>query len=1264
LLSLLGRSLGGLLALATLAAAAAVAGLWAWSGHSDSVGDALQLAQRLVPQLHGLQWQQANGSLRDGTARLESLQWAEPHLTVRASGVSLRWSWPALWQGRLEFATVEAAAITVHDQRPPKPATPPENLTLPWPVQASVAVQTLTWSGAVNLIATELAGLYVYDGQSHRLQGARARVAAGRYTGDASLSARQPWAVSVQAAGTVSVAVAGRSQDLPLHARAHLNGPLGGPNPQLALAAHLQPLGRSAAAQHATVTATVRPWADQPIAAARVQARALDLANLWPGLPATLLDGEARIQPDKSGWAADLSLSNRLSGPWDQQRLPFEQIAAKGHLAGHGRWELHSGIAQGAGGRIWLDEARWNTTAGQPFGGTATVRIERVDPARVHTSLPATMLDGQLRAGLAGGTLTVAGDLRTSIGARAVPGAVALQRAQWQAVRRGPLWEVRQLDVQTADATLQASGQIDWPARTVAGALRATWPGAVIETQGHLAATAGTGTLNLQVTDALRAGQWLQRWPAVARALGGQHTGGRLTLQAKWLGGWQNQGRDLQIDARLAAPLLTLTRDGGTAPWLVRDLSMHVQGSPSGFAVTGQGRGEGDGLSVRLHGSATAAVTATGDWRGRLESAVLERQDSGPLGTVSARLAAPVPVDWQAGSATLAVGAGQVFVAGPGAQPGRLRWTELLWRGSTGQWQGNGRVEGLPLSWIDGIDALDGRTAGLRGDLELAGDWSVRVAPGQLAIQAELARSRGDLLVATEADDSGSTIAAGIRQARLTLTVNNSRASAQLRWDSERAGEATATVSTELSYQPAAGWQWPSRAPLNGQAQVRLPRLGVWAVLAPPGWRVRGTLDAQAVLTGTRAAPAWQGYLHADDLAVRSAAEGIEFSQGQLRASLADNRVDITSLSFRGAGSRGGQLDLTGRALWLPRPADQASTLPLGTRIEVHLAARAQALRVSARADRRLAVSGQLQASLDSNRLALSGSLRADQALFVLPEDDAPALGADVRVRGRGDPVNPAGGLAATAAPPPRRVPLAVVVDVTLDPGADFRVEGKGLTTRLAGSLRLRNEPGPRLQPQLTGELRTVAGSYRAYGQVLEITTGRLRFSGAWDNPALDILAVRPNLEQKVGVQIRGNAQAPLVRLWAEPDMPDPDKLAWLVLGRGAAQGGTESAVLQQAALALLGSKGAGLPGSVAQAFGLDEFSVRGASQTNLADLSGATVTVGKRLSRNFYVSYERSLTGALGTLFIFYDLSRRLTLRAQTGEQSAVDLVWTVPFD
>ena len=83
-------------------------------------------------------------------------------------------------------------------------------------------------------------------------------------------------------------------------------------------------------------------------------------------------------------------------------------------------------------------------------------------------------------------------------------------------------------------------------------------------------------------------------------------------------------------------------------------------------------------------------------------------------------------------------------------------------------------------------------------------------------------------------------------------------------------------------------------------------------------------------------------------------------------------------------------------------------------------------------------------------------------------------------------------------------------------------------------------------------------------------------------------------------------------------------------------------------------------------AFGLDEVSLGQAATTRLDGSTGseATVKLGKRISRDFYVAFERSLAGTMGTFYVFYDLSRRLTLRAESGAQSAVDLIFTTRYD
>jgi translocation and assembly module TamB len=101
--------------------------------------------------------------------------------------------------------------------------------------------------------------------------------------------------------------------------------------------------------------------------------------------------------------------------------------------------------------------------------------------------------------------------------------------------------------------------------------------------------------------------------------------------------------------------------------------------------------------------------------------------------------------------------------------------------------------------------------------------------------------------------------------------------------------------------------------------------------------------------------------------------------------------------------------------------------------------------------------------------------------------------------------------------------------------------------------------------------------------------------------------------------------------------------------------------------MALLSGSGPSPAGDFMGAFGLDEMSVGETNTTNADGTNGATATtvkLGKRLSRDFYVAYERSIASTLGTFYVFYDLSRRFTLRAESGAHSAIDLIFTTRFD
>lgn len=943
------------------------------------------------------------------------------------------------------------------------------------------------------------------------------------------------------------------------------------------------------------------------------------------------------------------------------------------------------------------------TTQGQYLAqaGGGTVQLERllldalqakVEATQLRVALGAQSAQGQLRATVPGATLNANGQIAPTQGA----GELQLQLAD---AERTQAWLASLPGLADVAKGVAAKGQAQ---------LNARWSG-------------GWQTAQRQV-EALLAGKALP-------TSGGNNN---FTLQARL--------NTPQLDVALPPG------QGGAGPMSnvqLRGVNAELSGSLAqatlaldGEARTGTRRAT---LRTRLSGGTGAA----NEWQAQVSELRLQAQDTQLPGPWAVQLAEPVSVKLRMGGATPApataasgsqpaasgaalsvqASAGQARITGPVAGTVTLRWQPVSYAGGGGgplRLQTQGSLQGLPMAWVDAFggaaDAATGKPAqqpllarlGLAGNIVFDGQWNVDTTNGPLRASASVRRASGDLRIlavdsapittvqssgqgagagspkATVTEEPGSSSNAGVRQAELSVEAEGDALRAKLVWASARAGEVDATASTRLTLgSTLSATTLAPDAPLAGTVRARLPDVGVWSALAPPGWRVRGTLDANATLSGTRAAPRWAGTLGADELAVRSILDGVDLQGGRLRAALNGNQLDITEFRLRGgtgskaripgySGNRtsapqdGGTLTGTGRVSW-GDAAQGASGLAMNFQAE------AQALQVLGRADRQVNVSGKLQAQLQQGQFSVRGKLTTDRATIILPDETAPSLGSDVVVRSAAKDreaqakaqaiakANQAAEQPASTAPTTAKPPE---IAITLNLGRDFALQGHGITTRLTGELDVRSSPVPGAPPRVIGEVRTDQGRYRAWGQVLDVETGLIRFSGPYNNPSLDILALRPNISVRAGVQVSGSALAPRVRLYSDPDLPDAEKLSWVVLGRDAAAGGAEAAVLQQAALALLGRKGgAGSPtANMASRLGLDEIGFKGPGAGE--DATGAALTFGKRLSTDLYVTYERSLSGTLGTLYIFYDLSRRLTLRGQTGAQSAVDIIYTVKYD
>ena len=1238
------------LALTALLLGLTASGAWWWSGTEGSLATALRWVSQssLLPAPRSLTAEGVSGSLRHG-GRVEGLVWQDAGLRVTAAQLDVRWQALALLSGRLHIDRLHLASLQIDpsdpDQKPP--SMPPTSLHLPLDVTLEdFAVGLIGWGGQATAQATDLQAHYRYASAQHALTLEHVQVASGSYQGQLSLAADGIMTLDASLSGVLKAALSKGAKPLPLILQASVQGALA----DLTLKASIDldgsasPTARSGLQPQANISAQILPWAEQPVPEANATFRDLDLAMLLPQAPRTQLTGTAQLVPqDTASWKLQATLKNSRAGPWDQQRLPVEQLQATGEWRG-GKILLRALDAQLGGGRLQASGEWTDTTETQPASNDWRVelQLQSVNPAALHSKLTTQRMNANAA-------------LRST----------------------GDSFELAALQLRTRDAEVKASGQYQPKTLGVTGQLSLTAPGIQLQTKGELRPNTGSGQLALAASDMQQALRWLRGLPGLAAPLEAAAAKGRGQLTVDWQGGW----RDPQLSASLSIPTLDWQAASSaatptTAPTApassqlrLRDVQASLNGRLSQMQVVAKGRADVGTRRISLELGAEGGSNAKllSSWQAIVKQLKLSVEDPA-LGAGAWRLETQRPFNVKGATDLVEVGAGQASLTAPAAKNGDrsaapsqalLAWQPTRWQ--AGEVVTPGSLKGLPLAWIELLLGPHISSAGLVGNLLFDGEWDVVLGP-TLKLNAQLARSSGDLSVLTEtADGAPARVAAGIREARISLNTSSSGSestalTAQLRWDSARAGMAEGQLRTQLRRTSTAeankqdgptiaGWTWPADAPFKGQLKAQLPRLGAWSVLAPPGWRLRGSLGTNMLISGTRSAPQFSGDLQADDLALRSVVDGIEFGHGRLRAQVDGTRMRIHEFTLQGAGPNdtGGLLSAEGDVNWLNGGP------------QVTLTAQLDRLRASIRSDRQVTLSGELQATLTGAAAAVHGALKVDQARIVLPDESRPQLADDVRVR-----TTPTSQPTVSTA---KREDQTAKIDIQIDLGNDFRIEGKGINTRMRGSLNLLGDSVS--PPRLLGTITARGGEYNAYGQRLDIETGVLRFTGPIDNPTLNILAIRPNLTQRVGVEITGTALLPSVRLYAQPDLPDAEKLAWLVLGRSSAAGGAEAALLQQAALALLGSKSGSMSGGLAASLGLDELSIRApSSSAGTSTASAGAVTLGKRFSRNFYAAYERSLAGTVGTLFMFYELSRRFTVRAQAGEQTAIDLIFTVPYE
>lgn len=578
---------------------------------------------------------------------------------------------------------------------------------------------------------------------------------------------------------------------------------------------------------------------------------------------------------------------------------------------------------------------------------------------------------------------------------------------------------------------------------------------------------------------------------------------------------------------------------------------------------------------------------------------------------------------------------------------------------------------------IDILNLLKPQTA-IEGDLQLGADWDLELKENVRG-EFHLQRQRGDIRIA-DADGTGNPLALGLDDLRMSLAAGGlvagtdaQRVALQMDANGSRLGKWQIGLNSQLR-KMAGLWALAPEAPLEGAARAEIPDLQWLGPRLSPGLALKGKLSVAAKLGGTRAQPEYQAQLEGRELEAAFAAEGLLLPNGSLSAQLSENSIKLKQLQFFNVISLMPKHAQFRDLNWIGQKGEFNASGEIDL---LHQSGNIQALwkqfPLLQRKDRWLVMSGQANIEQKNNIWALSGKMSADGGYFRLPKLPPPSLSEDVLITRRSG-VAGAGGSAAETP----KAAMKSRFDVSLDMGPKFVFVGRGLDTALAGTLRLRGSDSAPLQA--SGSIRAEAGLYEGYGQQLEIERGILNFQGPLANPGLNIRALRKGLPVEAGVDIGGTVAAPQVRLVSEPNVPDAEKISWLVLGRGSDQiAGNDASVLMSAASAIFGGDGSrNIPRDVVNGLGFDEFSIGAADTGGGSKMPGQTVagataigaasgdqviSVGKRLAPGLVLSVERGLADASGALQLSWQLTRRVRIIGRAGNEASVDANYTFSF-
>ncbi|WP_337878745.1 translocation/assembly module TamB domain-containing protein [Rheinheimera sp.] len=406
--------------------------------------------------------------------------------------------------------------------------------------------------------------------------------------------------------------------------------------------------------------------------------------------------------------------------------------------------------------------------------------------------------------------------------------------------------------------------------------------------------------------------------------------------------------------------------------------------------------------------------------------------------------------------------------------------------------------------------------------------------------------------------------------------------------------------------------------------------------LLPDQTEFAALLNGEVQLSGVASHPRLAGQIRLTDIRMHGVHAPMDIDQAQLQLDLRQHNAQLSGQLLSGSG----QAQLSGYADWFDFTNYQARLALTGQQLPINLP------------QGQVTVSPELTVLAQNSSLALQGTVQVPQAHLAIDDlpasavqvsDDELILNKDLEIRRAAEQSS-----------------LKLSSEIRLVLGEHVKLQAFGLKSRLKGQL-LFSQRGA--NQALKGEVNLLDGTFRSYGQDLQIRKGKLMFNGPVDQPYLTIEAIRnpDNTEDSViaGIRVTGPADAASATIFSQPGKPQANALAYLLTGRDL---NTDSAGGNPLTTSLIGigiANSDGLVSSVGEALGFEQVTLdtKGAGDNS-------QVTVSGYLSPKLQLKYGVGIFNSLGEFTLRYELMKSLYLEAVRGLDNAVDLLYKFEFD